>query len=126
MGYIQKLSGAFICFMFGRDFMGIQSNAISQAKTFSFGADSGIFIGKLMIDSGKIVWIWNKIREYIWQNLVWAFFFFLFCFVFVFCFSLAYIRKTVQMTQLRNKYFLLQIWTLRSYFKQYSHYTEMF
>ena len=55
MGYIQKLSGAFICFMFGRDFMGIQSNAISQAKTFSFGADSGIFIGKLMIDSGKIV-----------------------------------------------------------------------
>ena len=31
------------------------ANVISQVKTFSFGADSGISIGKLMIDSRKII-----------------------------------------------------------------------
>ena len=33
--------------------MGIQEDVISLVKTFGF--DSGISIGKLMIDSGKII-----------------------------------------------------------------------
>ena len=76
--YTKSFWCIYICFMFGRDFMGIQENATSQVKTFSFRADLGISIGKLMIDSGKIVWIWNKIREYIlWQNFMDHFFFYL-------------------------------------------------
>ena len=49
-GTIQKVSGALICFIFGKNFMGIQEDVISLVKTFSFGVDSGISIGKLMID----------------------------------------------------------------------------
>ena len=41
--------------MFEKNFMGIQEDVISLVKTFSFGVDSGISIGKLMIDSGKII-----------------------------------------------------------------------
>ena len=56
MGNMQKVFSAFIYVLcLEKNFMGIQENIISQVKTFNFGADLGISIGKSMIDSGKII-----------------------------------------------------------------------
>ena len=74
MGNIQKVY--VLC-------LGIQWNVVSQVKTFSFGAGSGMSIRELMIDSGEIVWIWNKIREYIWQDFVCVLFFYLSFFTYI-------------------------------------------
>ena len=66
MGNMQKVSGAFIYVLcLEKNLWVFRKDVISQVKTFSFGADSGIYIGKLMIDSGKIICIWSKAREYI-------------------------------------------------------------
>ena len=55
MGNIQKVSGAFIYVLWLEKTLWVFSKCFSQVKTFSFGADSGISNGKLMIDSWKII-----------------------------------------------------------------------